>query len=428
MGYFVARILRFILILAIFPFITCGCFRGDTTSFQPIQTAPFSATPNSYPIPSEPTIPVMQETPEAVISTPQPGLMPHALYFLNNMGDGNNQVWRLSSDGATLTQITFEPYPVTDYAVSLANGSLAYITDNRLYYANTENGKRSLLVDGGPINQKDPATPDTANNQRISSPVWSPDGKSLAFGFGGINIFLPGYSKITRLLANGLAGTSNETGNGIQAIYAPYIWSPDSRRLLIEIELTGIGSTLGVLSMANGSLTRLHQPSAAPSNDLVCCQTSWSGDSNVIFVANFYIGLQRSGGLWRFDPASGAGMVLLPSTEKDGTYNYVGWPLQLKDGSLVYWFANTPEKAEIEMPMKLVASGPDAIFNRTLLRPEAFSPQEALWAEQARLVVIVLASPGTAARKVGGPVLLVRWQDSSAQPLLSDAYHLQWGL
>jgi hypothetical protein len=428
MGYFVARILRFILKLAIFPVFACGCFRGDTTSYQPIQTAPVSATPNSNPIPSEPPIAAIQETPEVVVSTPQPGLMPHALYFLNNMGGGNIQVWRLSSDGATLTKITFEPYPVTDYAVSLANGSLAYITDNRLYYASTEKSKKALLIDGGRISQENPATPDTASNQRISSPVWSPDGKSLAFGFGGINIFLPDDGKITRLLANGLASASNETGVGIQAVYAPYAWSPDSKRLMIEIELTGIGSTLGVFSPANSSLTRLHQPSAVPSNDLVCCQASWSGDSTAIFVANFYIGLQRPGGLWRFDPASGAGTVLLPSIEKDGTYNYVGWPLQLKDGSLLYWFTNTPEKAEIEMPMKLVASGSETIFNRTLLRPEAFSPQEALWSEQARLVVIVLSSPGTATRKAGGPVLLVQWQAISAQPLLSDAYHLQWGL
>jgi hypothetical protein len=418
------RINRFILRLAFLPFIASACSGGGPTSISPAQP---SATPISYPNPiqSSPTTP--QATPEAVISTPIFGLLPHSIYFLDDMGGGNSQVWRLSRDAATLTQITFASSPVTDFAVSPLNGAMAYIAGNQLFYAPVANGRHTLLLDGGIQSGGSSTQPVNSSQPRISSPIWSPDGKSLAFGFGGINVFLPGNGKITRLLANGLQDSTDGSGKSIQADYAPYAWSPDNRRLAIEIALDGLGSTLGVFSPANGSLVRLHQPSANPANDMVCCQASWSTDSAAIFVANFYVSLPRPAGLWRFDPTNGAGSVMLPPTEKDGTYNYVGWPVQRKDGSLVYWFANTPAKVDTETAMNLVTSGPDAVFNRTPLRPEAILPQEVLWDEQVSLAVIVQASPGKAALQTGGPVLLVQWNGNPAQPLLLKAYRLEWG-
>ncbi len=418
------RLLHSILRLALLPVIASACSGGGVSTFPAAQATP---TTFSYPIPIQSASPAAQYTPETAISTPIPGLLPHSIYFLNDMGGGNSQVWRLSSDAAVLTQITFEANPVTDFAVSPVSGALAYITANQLYYAAAANGKRTLLLDGGKQSGDPSAQPGNSSRQRLSSPDWSPDGKSLAFGYDGINIFLPGNGKITRLLSNGLLDSSDGIGKGIQAVYAPYAWSPDNQRLAIEIALDGIGSTLGVFSPANGSLVRLHQPSANPANDLVCCQASWSTDSAGIFVANFYVSLPRPAGLWRFDPASGAGTILLPPNEKDGTYNYAGWPIQRADGSLVYWFANTPNKVDTETPMNLVSSGPDAVFNRTPLRPEAILPQEVLWAEQARLAVIVQSSPGMASRNTGGPALLVQWNGSPAQPLLSNAYRLEWG-
>jgi hypothetical protein len=420
----VVRITHFILRLALVSVLASACSGGR---IAPSPTAQPSSTPISYPTPVQSTSAVVQNTPETVISTPVPGLLPHSIYFLNDMGGGNSQVWRLSNDAAVLTQITFEANPVTDYAVSPVNGALAYITDNRLYFASATTGKRILVVDGVAPSVASTAQPEEASRSRISSPAWSPDGKSLAYGYGGINIFLPGNGKVTRLLANGLLSSADKSDDGTQAIYAPYAWSPDNRRLAIEMVLDGTGSTLGVLSLANGRLVRLHQPSASPADDLVCCQLSWSTDSTSLFVANFYVNLPQLTGLWRFDPSSGAGSVMLPSIEKDGTYNYAGWPLQLVDGSLVYWYANTPDKVDTEPPLNLVTSGPDAVFKRTPLRPEAILPQEVLWAEKARLAVIVQASPGTSARNPGGPVLLVQWNGSPAQPLLSNAYRLEWG-
>jgi len=304
---------------------------------------------------------------------------------------------------------------------------LAYITNNRLYYAQAANGKSTLLVDGGEISGNNLNQANESSNQRISSPRWSPNGKSLAYGYKGINIFLPGNGNKSRLLANGFLKSRNGSGNEIQAVYSPYAWSPNNMLLAIEIDLEGQGSTLGVLSLANGSLVRLHQPSTSPSDDMVCCQASWSQDNKNLFVANFYVSIPRPSGLWLFDIESGAGTILIPSDEKDGTHNYAGWPIQIKDGSLVYWYTSTPGRLDTEAPMKLVSTGQDAVSNRTILRPEAILPEEVLWAEQAQLAVIVQTAPGTAMRKIGGPAILIKWKGSSTQPLISNGYRLQWG-
>ena len=361
------------------------------------------------------------------MTTPVPGLLPNSIYFLNDMGTGASQVWKLSRDGATLTQITFEAAPVTDFAVSAVSGALAYITNNRLYYAESANGKNTLLVDGGEISGTKLATENGSSSQDISSPRWSPNGKSLAYGYGGINIFQPGNGKTTRLLPNGFLQAWDGSGNKIQAVYSPYAWSPNNSLLAIVIDLEGKDSTLGVFSLANGSLALLHQPSASPPDDLVCCQASWSQDNKHLYVANFYVSLPRPVGLWLYDVESGAGAILIPSNEKDGSHNYVGWPIQLNNGNLAFWFTNTLDRLETEAPMKLVSTGQDAVSNRTALRPDAILPEEVLWSEQAKLAVIVQAAPGAAPRKTGGPAVLINFNESPAQPLISSGYRLQWG-
>ncbi len=417
-----AKTLRFTLLAALLSIVASACAGVINAPLRPIQTnaALPTSTPSISLIQDSPT--AGQTTPEAVIGSPVPGLLPHSLYFLNDMGSGNSQVWELSPDGASLTQITFENYPVSDFAVSSLDGSIVFISQNRLYYARAANRNRALLLNGA---QEESAV--NVASQYITSPRWSPDGKSLAFGYGGINIFMPGNGKITRLIENGLLETSPGSGVFVQAEYAPYAWSLDNQRLMIAITLKGTGSTLAVFSPANGSMIRLHMVSASSSPDLVCCQASWSNDNKSLFVANYYVNLDQSSGLWRYDPATGAGVALIPTTEKDGTYNYAGWPIQLNNGRLLYWFANSPERVDREMPMKLVSSAADELFNREVVRTDAILPDEVLWSEPARLALIVQSAPGSAARKTGGPVILVPWSGDPAQPLLADAYRLQWG-
>ena len=61
------------------------------------------------------TAPEISATPPA--SQPTVGLLPHSMYFLNNDGAGLAQVYRLETDGKTVTQLTFEPAKVEGYDV-----------------------------------------------------------------------------------------------------------------------------------------------------------------------------------------------------------------------------------------------------------------------------------------------------------------------
>src|SRR5512138_889517 len=85
------------------------------------------------------------------------GLLPHALLYLGRDNMGVMQVFRMARDGKTATQLTSEPTDVTEYDVSPADGSIAYVVNNQLVYAN--GSVRRVLVDGGAV---DP------NNQLIN--------------------------------------------------------------------------------------------------------------------------------------------------------------------------------------------------------------------------------------------------------------------
>jgi hypothetical protein len=75
---------------------------------------------------------IVAQTLQAVTPAPSAGLLPHSLYFLNNDGKGIVQVFRLDADGKTLHQITFEPANVDVYDVSTKDGSVAYVSGNKL--------------------------------------------------------------------------------------------------------------------------------------------------------------------------------------------------------------------------------------------------------------------------------------------------------
>lgn len=153
-------------------------------------------------------------------------LLPRSLYFLSGDDAGLAQVFRIGRDGATKSQLTSEPVDVTDYEVSMADGSIAYVADNRLLLVNVDGRDRRVLADGGP----------RESSFWITSPVFSPDGRTLAFGHRGVNLYdLMGdtaqlvvedqYTTVT--LPNGLPLPS-ET-------YEPERYSPDGTKLLFGV-------------------------------------------------------------------------------------------------------------------------------------------------------------------------------------------------
>ena len=101
----------------------------------------------------------------------------------------NGQIERLETDGVTRRAITDEATRITDFDISPVDGSLIYVTDNQLVQTDVAGSNRVVKVSGEPF---DPQSPEGLVNLQISAPRFSPDGKQIAFGLGGVNLIATG--------------------------------------------------------------------------------------------------------------------------------------------------------------------------------------------------------------------------------------------
>ncbi|MBI3158895.1 MAG: hypothetical protein HYZ26_04780 [Chloroflexi bacterium] len=339
------------------------------------------------------------------------GVLPHAVYFLSE-ASGRSQVWRLERDSITLTRITDEAAPVEDFAVSPA-GEVAYLVQNQIYTVLADGTARALIVDGGP-----PAETDRYFLfEKINRLAWSPDGLTLAYGRGGLNLYsiLEGTSRLV------LANEAHDTGGLLIAdrIFFPESWSPDGGRLLVFLGFYE-GGTFGVWDAAAGSFTQFQSQYNA------CCHAAWSPDGRTVLVASPYIGMIDPG-LWRYDAATGAQNVLLPSQNPDGTLNFAGFPHEA-GGSLTYFFANTPTFPDGNVPLIAVRAPVGDVRAFAILRPETWLLDDVLWASDASLALGIQAAPGSGGSPLlFGTLLLIPMDGSPVRPLAASAFNPQWG-
>ncbi len=341
------------------------------------------------------------------------GPLPHSLYFLDGQGD-EAQVWRLEADGLTRLQITHESAGVEKFAVSAADGSLAFVVDTRLFLVGGDGENRRLIADG---HQVDPSLEDYVFHGLIGQVVFSPDGRTLAYSFDGLHLYDLATGEDEHVLTN-LGNLLGESFVFDRESYSPGPWSPDGRQLLIVMGYFE-GSTLAVMDLeAEAPFRRLR------SDGPVCCQYSWAPDGRSVLVANPTFTVVWPG-LWRYDAETGEQTVVVPGIAEDGSVNFVGWPQQLSSGELAYFHVNQEQfSPEVGIPLAMVRSRSDG-SDRTQVRPEAFRIGEALWAQDGSLAVIL-------GNCCGGPwqVLLARADGSPLQVLIEDAdavRDLAWG-
>ncbi|HEX5809727.1 MAG TPA: hypothetical protein VFY25_13760, partial [Anaerolineales bacterium] len=201
-----------------------------------------------------PTAPVSEDPAEGPAGT-----LPHSLYFLAPDSAGTMQVFRLEADGTTQFQVTSEAEGVSDYDVSLIDGSVAYIANNQLLYANPDGSERRILVDGGSVDPNNPFI--TA----IKSPVFSLDGQALAYGYKGLQF----YSFATGESQLAIENQIDDVGGGLfvpRELYEPERYSPDGTKLLITLGYYEGGSS-AIYYPATDALVRLSGGEGA----LICC-------------------------------------------------------------------------------------------------------------------------------------------------------------
>jgi len=344
------------------------------------------------------------------------GLLPHTFYYLSKDPAGLTQVFWIERDGTTQHQITSEPVDVSDYDVSLTDGSVAYVANNQLLWINADGSNRRIILDAGAV---DPNNPFITN---ISSPVFSPDGQTLAYGYKGLQLYTVSTGQSNLVIENQI----DDAGGGLfvpRELYSPERYSPDGTKLLITLGYYE-GASSAVYYPATSALVRLEGGEGA----LICCDdTEWSADSSSIYAASPTMGMFNSG-LWRVDAATGEVTTLIQGDAGGGNYNAADEGYLAPDGQLYFFFATVPSPEGVfgRSPLQLVHSAPDGVTGRTVISGEDFQLlNEALWAPDASFVIAALAP----AQEIyqGGQAEIVYLDGKPKVVLTPSAQQMKWG-
>ncbi len=357
---------------------------------------------------------IQQGLPDPDESTPDTPL-PQSLYFLSNEDGDGFQVWMIQKDGTSKRKITAEPAGVDEFSVSTKDGKVAYIAQNQLVMVNPDGSEGRVWVDGlDGISEED----EFYLRQKVQGVSWSPEGRLLAYGRNGLHIIDTTSETDEHIIENEV----DDQGNGFliaEVIYSPQEWSPDGSQLLVNIGFYEAG-TLGVYHLETREIIRL-------GDGILCCHPAWVPDGQSVVVGSPFYGMTNSG-LWRADTQTGRKFELIPNTSPDNTLNFVGWPKVLSDGKLRYFYSNTPEFPEGDVPLLMVQSDPDGITNRTIIRPEKWINYEALWAEDGSLAVAVQPVTGQAPGwPRTGPIVVIPASENPVLPLGVNGFMLHWG-
>lgn len=351
---------------------------------------------------------------------PEPaGLLPHTLYFMNNDSIGNAQVFRLGTDGKLLTQVTNEPSAIGSYDVSPIDGSVAYVVNNQLVLINADGSGYRVLADGGPI---DPANPFITS---LTSPVFSPDGQTIAYSRQGLVLYSLATGASNIVLQE--MTTDPITGATVpRLVFIPQKYSPDGTKILVTAAIPNSDGFNSILyTVASDSTIDVTGGEGA----LLCCgEQGWAADGSALFTGSASLGMFGSG-LWRIDAATGNVLTLLPSDAGSGNYNLAKDPYLAPDGQLYFFFATSPSTDGFisRGPLQMVRSAPDGVTGRTILRPDSFLlMNESLWAPDASFVIAAMAPSDTT---FAGGQLNLYYTDPAQPPisLVPFGQQLKWG-
>jgi hypothetical protein len=351
-------------------------------------------------------------------ASPEPaaGLLPHSLYYLGTDRAGLTQVFRLERDGTTMSQVTSEPVNVLTFGVSPVDGSLAYVIENQLLLVNGDGSDRRVLVEGEALDVNNPFV------NRISNPVFSPNGETLAYSHKGLNF----YSLSTGVSNLVLENQIDEISEGLlfpKELYIPEKYSPEGSKLLITLAYYE-GASAAIYYPESTSLVRLSGAEGA----MICCgDQSWTPDNSAFYSANPSMGMFSSG-MWRVDAASGAVTTLLPGEAGEGLYNIPDEPFLALDGQLYYFYAEVaaPDGFVVRPPLQIVRSQPDGVTGRTVIREETFEMlNEAIWFPDASAVIVAIAPNQDVYQ--GGQAEIVYLDGRPNVPLATFAQEMEWG-
>ena len=210
-----------------------------------------------------------------------------SIAFVSNR-DGNEELYVMAADGTGAQRLTIAPLADTEPVWSPDGRQLAYVTEiaagqNELAVVEVASGETMLLTD---------------LRATVSHPVWSPDGMRIAFAADNA-----GNYEVMVVNANG-SGLINATNNPADDRWPT--WSPDNTRLAFQSDRDG-NTDIFTTNLESGELARLttdpgidRAPVWSPDGMRIAFVTEREGNADVFVI-----------------DANGTNMVRLSSTPAD---------------------------------------------------------------------------------------------------------------
>jgi Tol biopolymer transport system component len=353
-----------------------------------------SETPAQPAAEAPPPEPVMTDEPKTV-SAPAATLLPAPLYFLSEE-TGSPQIWRIEMNGGFAHAVTDLPAPVYGFDISPLDGRLAYVSGNDLYIADPDGSNPRMVVDGENI---DPALGYDAA-KTLGMPLWSPDGKELAYSLNGVNVLNLDTGVMRILITNVIAGLENV---GEWRVYYPARWSPDGRYIAAQVGYYE-GAGLVILPAQGG----------APVDPglFTCCSIAQSDDPGVFYIASASYAYSDPG-LWRVDWATGA----ITSLTGEGAVDYSAMSMYahplLFEGQLYF-------TESVNREVRIARSAPGNLQNKEVLVEAPYFPMDALWAPDASLMIAAGQRPDLPMR--------IWWTSGEERMLEVPGSQMKWGV
>ena len=355
--------------------------------------------------------------PTRVVITPtQPeikGILSRTLYYLAKDTNGKDQIRKMEKDGKTTSAITSVAEGVDYYDVSTRTGMIAYVTGNTLFLLAKPGDAPVQIV-------KDELKTDSDlwfTQKGVGYPVWSNDGKRLAFYHAGLAIYTPQDGSIQMLRQNLL-----DEGQFIMVreLYYPVSWSPDDSKMIIGITYSE-GGTMAVYTFQGDQIVKLEKGDGANS----CCDSVWAPDGSKIWMSGYSYGGETSD-MWMYDGVSGKPSEFLPVKNSNGKYNFVEYP-GIVDHQIYFFFSTLDDIPNYGQAATLATSPDAAPASPSLLRNDSQKMTEAIWAQDGSFALGVQITPDDE-YPYHGDLLYIPTGNTSVSTLAHGVRLLHWGL
>lgn len=379
---------------------------------------PTGGTPTAGPTTGSPTGAPTAGAP-ATSNASSGKLLPAPLLFISDK-DQTLQIWRLETDGTTLKQLTHDEDGIVEFDVNPVDGRIAYIAAQQLVVINPDGSGSQVLVKGPDLPaENDPNRPQV----QMGRPRWSPDGSTIAYRLGGVNLISASGGTPALILKSDPPPQPPDYKTTAPVYgYWPEAWSPDGKRLLIGYSLFPNSGGMGILNVSGGQPLLIK-----PVESAACCLPAWSPDGKSIYYSNQIPGMIAAG-LWRADAASGQSQTLMPGAAPDGSYNLPGFVYPAADGKLYFFYGHTEKQPEGAVMLTPVRSASDGQTGLTPLRKDGFLVADALWTPDGSGVVVLDQSAVSPDQQlILGKLLYLTTGDAPPLPLPAVGVMLHWG-